>query len=118
MFNTSFNRNPYNVPVDQIRPPGNSININSGVGDDRASALAAYQRLSLPAFQSFDQSWAQQPDGQWAMRNPVDTRLGANEMYRPPMQPTFDYNAAAARMFGQLEDQNLVRDFFNLPSFR
>jgi hypothetical protein len=118
MFNAYSQYQPYNVPTGQIRPQGNSININSGGQEDRGAAFEAYSRLLTPTLEQFDRSWMRRPDGMLIARpgnSPSDPfRYNPNaSQYQAP-----DFSSVIKNMFQQVEDSRMLSDYFDLPNFR
>ena len=102
----------YNVPASGIRGPGNTVNINSGQDDpNRNDAFSAFSRLFMPALQN----QASMLTGMNA--RPIDPATGAPIPGAPQQYGQQDFQNTLSRMFGQVEDEGLVRDFFNMPSF-
>lgn len=103
---------PYNVPASNIRPPGNTVNINGGNDANRGDAFAAFSRLYSPLLQNNAQM-IQQMGAQPITGQPVDTRLGSAQMQ--PQQPQRfgpeDINNALMSMFQRQEDIGTVSKF-------
>ena len=88
---------PYNVPVGDIRPGQNQVNINGNAETSRGDAFAAFSRLYMPLLQNN----ANMITGLNA--RPIDAQgnpiPGAPQQYGPQ-----DFNQALQSMFQRGED--------------
>ena len=122
MFNQLLQQNPpgaeYNVPLGQIRPGQNEVNINSGMGGPE-DAFAAYSRLTMPYLQNQNQMLMEN----WKTSANAMGPAGADARYRQmvqdygggfdPMQTSpQDYQTALGSMFQQKEDARTMRNYF------
>ena len=102
------NRNPYNVPTSQIRPPQNQVNIG-GNQSNPADAFAAFSRFYAPMVQNN----ADMITG--ANARPIDAQgapiPGAPQQYGPE-----DITNALMSMFQRQEDAGTLSKYGGFSS--
>lgn len=107
MFGSLYSGNPYgaeyNVPLRNIRPAENQVNIGSGNDTGQDDAFAAFSRFYMPMLQNQTDLWNSFKPSPEALRS--GWKFGEPMPTWSPQNPSQDdYNLALHNMFGRAED--------------